>query len=86
MITLNNMKVLNDSIILLVEKLLIIFSFVYLMTFLFYMPAYLNYVYILSLTILYSIYFYVSKIKLEISFITILSIVLLGYIYRCCLC
>ena len=80
------MKVLNDSIILLVEKLLIIFSFVYLMTFLFYMPAYLNYVYILSLTILYSIYFYVSKIKLEISFITILSIVLLGYIYRCCLC
>ena len=86
MITLNNMKVLNDSIILLVEKLLIIFSFVYLMTFLFYMPAYLNYVYILSLTILYSIYFYVSKIKLEISFITILSIVLLGYIYIAVVC
>ncbi|CUP53825.1 O-antigen ligase family protein [Bacteroides thetaiotaomicron] len=80
------MKVLNDSIILLVEKLLIIFSFVYLMTFLFYMPAYLNYVYILSLTILYSIYFYVSKIKLEISFITILSIVLLGYIYIAVVC
>lgn len=77
----NNAGLLNSSTKLIIEKLLIILSCVYCMSFLIDIPMYLNYAYIFALIGLYITYLCISKIELEVSYITILSTVLLGYIY-----
>lgn len=75
--TLNIAKDLGKSL----ERLLIVLSLMYCMLFLIDIPIYVNYIYILALTCMYILYFYISKMELEASYVTILSTALLGYIY-----